>query len=260
MPCPFPGMDPLIEADNWQHFHLSLTAEITRIVGPQLPDHYRISSEIIGFVENREQERTSRRCRPDIGVSTTGDAPDIVEEGGIATLLTPPSRKFDLAAPKQREIRIFDRNNNRLVTAIEVLSPSNKWGVGRRDHRQKLRDYHRADVHTIDIDLLRGGTLDYHPVLRSETGLEDAQTPYHVVLVQDRFHTAIWDLTLTDRLPTVPVPLLYPDPSVVLDLQRAFTELYRYSTYPKRKKVDLATLQPPLTEAEQQQLSTYLKP
>ena len=260
MRCPFPGMDPLIELDNWQDFHLILTAEIKRQLAPQLSERYRISAELIGFVDEAGTGAAEmpRRYRPDIGVSTTGDAPDIAEESGIATLLTPPSRKFDLAAPKQREIRIFDRNNNRLVTAIEVLNPSNKQGVGKRDHRQKLRDYHRAGVHTINIDLLRGGTLGYHPALRLETGLDDAQTPYHVVLVQDRFHAAIWDLTLTDRLPTIPVPLLYPDPSVVLDLQRAFAELYRYSTYPKRKTADLATLQPPLTEAEQQQLSTYL--
>ena len=258
MHCPFPGMDPLIEADNWQDFHVIMTAEIKRQLGPQLPAHYRISAEIIGFVETDEQERTSQRYRPDIGVSTTGGASDIAEEGSIVTLLTPPSRAFDITAPQQREIRIFDSNNSRLVTAIEVLSPSNKQGAGKRDHRQKLRDYHRAGVHTIDIDLLRGGTLDYHPALRTETELDDSQTPYHVVLVQDRFHSAIWDITLTDRLPTIPVPLLYPDPPVVLNLQRAFTELYSYSTYPKRSAADLAALRPPLTDEERQQLSTYL--
>ena len=256
MHCPFPGMDPLIEADNWQHFHSSLTTEITRIVGPQLPSHYRISSEIIGFVENSNQHRTSQLYRPDIGISTTGGASDMAEEGGSAMLLTPPSRKFDTTAPQQREIRIFDSNNNRLVTAIEVLSPSNKQGVGKRDHRQKLRDYHRAGVHTIDIDLLRGGTLDYHPALRTET--EEPQTPYHVILVQDRFHIAIWDLALTDRLPTIPVPLLYPDPPVVLNLQQAFSELYSYSTYPKRTVADLDTLHPPLRNTERQALTDYL--
>ena len=35
--CPFPGMDPFIEADDWQDFHLTLTAEIKRQLSPQLP-------------------------------------------------------------------------------------------------------------------------------------------------------------------------------------------------------------------------------
>ena len=251
-------MDPLIELDNWQDFHVILTAEIKRQIGPQLPSHYRISAELIGFVDEagKGTTETPQRYRPDAGISTTGGASDMAEEGGSAMLLTPPSRKFDTTAPQQREIRIFDSNNNRLVTAIEVLSPSNKQGVGKRDHRQKLRDYHRAGVHTIDIDLLRGGTLDYHPALRTET--EEPQTPYHVILVQDRFHIAIWDLALTDRLPTIPVPLSYPDPPVVLNLQQAFSELYSYSTYPKRTVTDLDTLHPPLRITERQALTDYL--
>ena len=262
MHCPFPGMDPLIEADNWQDFHVILTAEIKRQIGPQLPERYRISAELIGFVEETSGATVEppRQYRPDAGISTTGGTDNIIREGGAAVALTPPSREIEGTALRQRELRIYDRHANRLVAAIEVLSPSNKRGVGRASHLLKLVDYHRAGVHTIDIDLLRGGSLGYHPALAENAGPDIQQTPYHVVLVSDSNALSIWDITLTDILPTIPVPLLAPDPPVVLDLQRAFTELYSYSTYPKRSVADLAALHPPLAETEQQRLSTYLEP
>jgi hypothetical protein len=52
--------------------------------------------------------------------------------------------------------------------------------------------------------------------------------------------------------------LSHPDPPVVLNLQRAFSELYAYSTYPPRRTEELATLRPPLTEEEVSALQKLL--
>ena len=70
----------------------------------------------------------------------------------------------------------------------------------------------------------------------------------------------VWEIGLTDPLPTIPIPLSYPDPPVVLNLQWAFTELYAYSTYPPRRVEELATVRPALTEEEVVALETYLLP
>ena len=69
-----------------------------------------------------------------------------------------------------------------------------------------------------------------------------------------------WEIALTDPLPTIPIPLSYPDPPVVLNLQRAFTELYAYSTYSPRRAEELSTVRPALTEQEVVALQPYLLP
>jgi hypothetical protein len=47
-------------------------------------------------------------------------------------------------------------SRNRVVTAIEVLSPWNKRaGRLNKDYRRKLDDYARAEVSVVEIDLLR---------------------------------------------------------------------------------------------------------
>lgn len=67
-----------------------------------------------------------------------------------------------------------------------------------------------------EVDLLRGGT-------RIQLLGEPPPAPYYVYLSrrQRRPYTQIWPITLRDPLPTVPVPLLPPDPDVPLDLQAA---------------------------------------
>jgi Protein of unknown function (DUF4058) len=65
-------------------------------------------------------------------------------------------------------VRVFQLNEiidvksgHRVVTAIEVLGPTNKRpGEGQRLYLQKREDQQSAAVNTVEIDLLRGGTWD----------------------------------------------------------------------------------------------------
>ena len=68
----------------------------------------------------------------------------------------------------------------------------------------------------------------------------------------------VWDIGLLEVLPRVPVPLRYPDAPIVLDLQRAFGELYAYSTYPKRDAAQLESVRPPLSREERAALAEHL--
>ena len=263
MPCPFPGMDPFIENDNWQDFHLVMTAEIKRQLAPQLPERYRISAEVIAVTEEEEAggEDTlpPKRYRPDVGIGLIGEDSVVHDDGGggVATL-TPPTRKQRVPSLLQREVRIYLGNTGRLVTAIEVLSPSNKNSVGLLQHVRKLRSYRASEVNTLDIDLLRAGQppYDIYELPLEEDG--GYATPYHVVLSTPPDETDSWDIGLTDRLPTVPVPLLPPDKPLVLNLQKAFTDFYAYSTYPVRTVTGLQRLRPALSEEELTVLRGYL--
>jgi hypothetical protein len=76
-------------------------------------------------------------------------------------LLSP--RTYSVHAPSEeiREpvVHILDpRDESRIVTAIEVLSPSNKSaGPGRDSYLTKRQEYWDAGTNLVEIDLLRAG-------------------------------------------------------------------------------------------------------
>ena len=264
--CPFPGMDPFIENEDWQDFHLMLTAEIKRQLAPQLPPHYRLTAELsVKEVTNGGDSTGGGPTKgyiPDLGIlrDSAAETMEVSAETSTLTLAAPSRHIMSAPSPKQRELRIRDTRNNRLVTAIEVLSPSNKYGDGWVNHRRKVEAYREGQVNVIDIDLLRGGGYSFGIVgsgwyAPEEDGHREA---YCVALYTPEGKISVWDIALTDELPRVPVPLTPPDEPVALDLQRAFTELYAYSTYPQREAESLEKISPPLSEEERERLRSYL--
>jgi hypothetical protein len=251
-------MDPFIKMEEWQHFHVGMTVEIARQIGPQLPDHYELSAEMLVKDVDEPEERAGRHSyRPDVGITLTDSEESIVNDSGGAVTLTPPTKRYATPIRKQRHLILRDRRDHRIVTAIEVLSPSNK-GKDLRQHLQKLDTFWHSGVTTIDIDLLRNGTNPYHS---GDPDIDEywPSAPYHVVTTEPDRTTSVWAIGLTEQLPTIPIPLSYPDPPVVLELQRAFTELYAYSTYRKRTIEGLERLRPPLDKEEEQLLRTFLE-
>lgn len=102
-------------------------------------------------------------------------------------------------------VEIYDQAQNRLVTAIEILSPVNKRPPGLQAYRQKRSDLFKAHVHLLEVDLLRRGT---RPALQTDVPL----TAYQVLLSRANTNdTVVWALDLADQLPRVPVPLLPAD-------------------------------------------------
>ena len=109
----------------------------------------------------------------------------------------------------------------RLVTAIEVLSPTNKRRDGRDEYLQKRRRLLMSSAHLMEIDLLREG---HRVPMRKPL----PAAPYFVFVsrAERRPLTDVWPIALDQRLPVVPVPLLPGDKDVPLDLQSAFTAVY----------------------------------
>src|SRR5689334_18685597 len=129
MPCPFPGMDPYIERPQiWPDFHDSLITYIRGALQPLLrPRYAAITQDRLYVVESE------RPIRPDVAlVQSSAPRPT----GGTPTVLDVDSPAvFDLVRDEVREPKIHiiePAAGNRLVTAIEVLSPDNKAaGPGR---------------------------------------------------------------------------------------------------------------------------------
>jgi Protein of unknown function (DUF4058) len=104
---------------------------------------------------------------------------------------------------------------------------------------------YQADVHLIELDLLRRGTRPFdHPRLPAAS--------YFVTLTRARSAAVDrWPIALQQSLPIIPVPLKGEDMDVALDLGIALTEIYAEAGYDL--SIDYAQAPPPpaLTEADQ---------
>lgn len=226
MPSPFPGMDPYLEGALWTTLHHGLGTEIVRQLAPKLRPRY-IALPVERFVLDMSSGVT---------VSTASIYPD-VSVAEASSQARDPSRPAAVAAPLRLStvipeavphvsIEIRDTRERQLVTAIEILSPTNKRGGGRREYLTKRQRILLSAVHLMEIDLLRTGE-------RVPMQQELPEQPYFIFLsrAEDRPLTDVWPIALSEPLPPVPVPLLAGDVDVVLDLQAAFTAAYDLPGY-----------------------------
>ena len=225
MPNPFLGMDPYLEGDVWTSVHTDLCAQIVRQLSPLIRPKY-IATTNRRFVVAVEQPRGRHDSYPDVGVVERNGG--VLSSTASATATAAPVLMMD----RQRTrlplltVEIRDVEQRRLVTAIEVLSPTNKRGRGRREYATKRRRTLASPSHLVEIDLLRAGTR--YPV-------QDALPPVpyfaFVSRAERRPQVEVWPMPLEAPLPTIPIPLLPGDADVLLDLQLALTSIYEIVGY-----------------------------
>ena len=184
---PFPGMDPYLEApDIWPDFHDGLAAAIRGELNRLLPPPYyaRLQSRPeLGIVMD---EGLTRRIIPDVTVIRRELREAAVPYvAGFAPVLELPRTESspgidfrlmsDTLLHRFVEIRSSARNH-KLVTLIEIVSPSNKLpGDDRRAYERKQQEILASDASLIEIDLLRSGRrLLPYLELQFEVGRLDA--------------------------------------------------------------------------------------
>ncbi|MFQ5859343.1 MAG: DUF4058 family protein [Anaerolineae bacterium] len=223
MPSPFPGMDPYLEGSLWTSVHFSLSAEIARQLASKLRPRYLVLPAERFVMEIPESVAvTTADIYPDVSVSDADAKPLSSGSGGAAVAPAPLRLATVIPSPVPHvTIEIRDTASRILVTAIEVLSPTNKRGNGREEYLAKRQRILLSTAHLMEIDLLRTGER-----VPMQQPLPDA--PYFVFLsrAESRPLTEVWPIALNEPLPVVPVPLLAGDPDVPLDLQLAFTTVY----------------------------------
>jgi hypothetical protein len=220
MPNPFPGMDPYLEGDLWITVHTDLCAEIARQLAPKLrPKYVVLSTRRVILAPPDENEGLTGQRFPDIGILSShvpGSAPGAAIAS--APLILPAS--FPEPIPHV-SVEIRDVAERRLVTCIEVLSPTNKRGPGREEYMGKRLQILSGSAHLVEIDFLRVGT-------RFPTAQPLPAVPYFVFISRagQRHKVEVWPIALEQSLPVVPIPLLPGDSPVPLDLQQALTVVY----------------------------------
>jgi hypothetical protein len=216
-------MDPYLEGEMWQEFHDRLANQISEQLMPLLSPKY-VALLAKRYVFDRPalgvfDLTPDRIIYPDVHVVALPGAEPTAAPGGTRNALAEPTIELPSLLPEEvplLSLEIRDIAERRLVTIIEILSPVNKRGEGARDYAKRRMELLKTRVHLLEIDLLRQG-------MRIQLAGEPPPASYYIYVSrwQRRPYTQIWTISLREPLPTVPVPLLPPDPDVPLDLQAA---------------------------------------
>ena len=252
MPSPFPGMDPYLEGQKWRDFHTSALYVTRRLLTALLKPRYSVDIEESVYLQ--EEFEDDLRF-PDISVSQHDFDTPFASAGGVAVAIEPVVYTVpQLRRSRQRHLAIHESTTRRLVTVIEILSPTNK-GSGYRDYLAKRDEIFAQAVHLVELDLLRGGrrlptveqlhACDYYTFVSRHPRLPKVE---------------VYGWTLRDALPNVPIPLQGSDPDVGVELQTVLNTVYDESGYEASVDYEQAVL-PALTPADtkwvQQTLATW---
>lgn len=239
MASPFPGMDPYLEGSQWMSFHAQLVAEFARQLAPLIRPRYfarmekrLVADDPFGVTDEASVElmgeSRSADTHPDIGV-IEGLPKAANGERMASVALAPAPLELSTVIPQtapQHSVEIQDIAGRRLVTAIELLSPSNKRGTGYNEYVKRRTRFLQSPAHLVEVDLLRTG---HRVPMRKPL----PAAPYFAFVgrVGRRPITEVWPIALEQSLPDIPIPLLRGDPPVALSLQRASSNVYEQLSY-----------------------------
>jgi hypothetical protein len=242
MPSPFPGMNPFLEQnDTWEDFHNNFITRTQEMLSGRVGPNYYVKVEVRLYLHELSAEERRYFGRGDVGVTGGPVRTDSPANPSITAPLE--LRMPNVEVERHCSLEIRDRRNRRVVTVIEILSPTNKTpGPDRDDYLRKRNVLLIEPIHFVEIDLRRGGTRPSPPTL--------PPCDYYVLLsrFQEQPKLGMWPLRLPDRLPVIPIPLTAPDPDVRLDLQAVLDRAYDAADY--GKYIYSETPEPPLSEEQ----------
>jgi hypothetical protein len=262
-------MDPFIEGCGlWADFHNHLVEKVSEQLASAAPERYFVrTGERFYVVVMGTNGKDSHPFLPDVSVTTPRRRKKATKNAGAAVAELPSEiepvtlRAFIDEEHRERFIEIYEEEpDKRLVTCIEVLSPSNKrpGTEGWELYQRKRQSILLGNVNLVEIDLLRGGQrmpmLDPWP-----------ESPY-VIMVARAMHPQrckVWRTYFHRPLPSIPVPLAKPDPAIPLDLQllvNGIYDRYRYARSIDYTKILTPPLSPEDADWLNQQLRARAKP
>src|SRR5262245_26601931 len=222
MPSPFPGMDPFLEEDKfWPAFQHHLVMCLYQILLPGLVDRYRA--------------RVGQRA--------------YATEQALFTSIIREQHQEEFLEVRQR-------TDGKIITLVEVVSPTNKLvPSGRQVYLNKREEAKAHGANLVEIDLVLQGqpTLEY-----SRDGLPEWDYAVTVTRATQPERYEIYSATLQKRLPRFRLPLAADDRDTVLDLQASFSRCYDQGAF--ASKVDYRRdPQVPLEDEDRRWLNELLK-
>jgi hypothetical protein len=245
-------MDPFIEACGlWEDFHSHLIEQIGEKLAEKAPDRCLVRTGERSYIALVESEgKRTYTYLPDVGVREASGWKKATRKG--STALAEPTdvsdpitlRPFIQEEYRESFIEIYEANpDQRLVTTIEVLSPSNKrpGTEGWELYQCKRQSVLLGNVSLVELDLLRGGQrmpmLDPWPA-----------SPYTLLVARAKAQLChVWRANSVRPLPMIPVPIAKPDGDIALDLQPLIDHIYRRFRY--ERSIDYSKPLIPLLDA-----------
>jgi hypothetical protein len=216
-------MNPWLEQEGHrQDFHTMFLVAIRERLVPQMGPNYYVLLEYHIYVHQEPEERVRLLLRGDLLVTHTATS----SARSLGTALMEAPVEIEHPAPELERVPYLEIRHaalGELVSVVEMLSPSNKQGVNRRDYLTKHDQLLASRSHLVELDLLRGGEP-----------MPDADRPdcdYSVMVsrVENRPRASFWPVMLRDPLPIVPIPLRAADGDVRIDLQEVLQHVYNAS-------------------------------
>jgi len=243
MASPFLGMDPYLEQPAfWSPFHNRLMIAIANRISPQLRPQYYVEVETRSYMDTPESDLLIGIPDAVVLSSKTSESRkhSAAEASNVAVRTTPQTVTLPVPIEiKERYLEVREVGNDQVITAIEMLSPTNKKkGKGRDDYETKRAAVLSSASHFIEIDLLRS------PSPFAILGAREIGEYY--ILVSRACHrpkAQFYPFTLRDVLPEFLLPLKEADEGIAVDLQSIFQEVCQQASYDLR--IDYTCEAPP---------------
>jgi hypothetical protein len=237
-------MDPYLESPaHWSDFHGHFVPQLAEAINQRLPDNYvaRIG-EHVSVVMPVSEPPGAQSFLPDVTVIRSTRAASTGSSARTA-IAAPPEpvmmTNVELAEEhSEAYVRIVRLPAQELVTVLELISPTNKYGDGRGEYMRKRHEFLRQPVNLVELDLLRAGV---------RVAFARPLPPAHYYAFVSRSSgtrvTGAYAWTVRYPFPRLPIPLRTPDPDVVIDLNEPFAAAYNRGRY--WKLIKYADVPPP---------------
>jgi len=221
-------MDPYLEHSAlWPGVHNGLIAALQLSLAPQLRPRYYVALEERLYITEPDQRVFVGR--PDlavVGQSPAESAPQpSLSASSVLTVQVPLPDEV-----RETYLEVRETGTDYVVTALEILSPTNKRpGRGRRIYEDKRMEVLASRTHLVEIDLIRAG--EPMPITGNGRGCD-----YRILVCRGdcRPNASLYAFGVRQPIPAFSLPLKPNDQEPIVDMGRILHDLYDRASYDLR--------------------------
>jgi hypothetical protein len=243
-------MDPFLESPtHWADFHARFIPALADAINDLLPEQYvaRINEHVMSIAPTyRAEGEDDPEFIPDVAViapkepaisKANNPLSETPQTGAVAAPVIVANVNF-LDEYSEGYIEIVRLPQPELVTVIELLSPTNKYGEGRGLYMKKRREFLAQPVNLVELDLLRAGAR-----LQFDQPLPAGHYHVFVSKMDQRPKTAVYSWSVREPILRIPIPLKPGEFEIIVDLSLPLRAAYEAGRY--RKLIDYRASPPP---------------
>ncbi|TAE58007.1 MAG: DUF4058 family protein [Nostocales cyanobacterium] len=259
MSSPFPGMNPYLEnPDLWSEVHHRLITAIAIAISPPLRPKYRVAIEKRTY--RTDSEDSLLIGIPDVAILSAKPKEQKPDSSSTTTLATKTENKsvtVTLPLPleiKEGYLEIREVSTGKVVTVIEILSPTNKkTKEGKKCYLDKREKILQSDTNLVEIDLIRTGEI-----MPMVTHIAD--TNYRILVIRShRLPSAqLFPFNVRETIPIFPIPLQKSEPEIEVNLQTLLSEIYEQAGFDLTLDYNIPPV-PDLSEQDREWMDLLLK-